>query len=58
LQPRRLLLVQPATSFEEAAKERELVGVVDEYVLLIHPLELGSGRRLFADVGPVAIPTL
>jgi len=26
--------------------------VVDEYVLLIHPLVLGSGRRLFADGGP------
>jgi dihydrofolate reductase len=25
--------------------------VVDEYVLLIHPLVLGSGRRLFADDG-------
>jgi len=26
--------------------------LVDEYVLLIHPLVLGSGRRLFEDGGP------
>ena len=29
-------------------------GLVDEYVLTIHPLVLGSGRRLFADGGPLA----
>ena len=31
--------------------ERDLV---DRYVLLIHPLVLGSGRRLFQDGGPLA----
>jgi dihydrofolate reductase len=29
-------------------------GLVDVYVLLIHPLVLGSGRRLFPDAGPFA----
>jgi dihydrofolate reductase len=29
-------------------------GLVDRYVLLIHPLLLGSGRRLFADEGVFA----
>jgi dihydrofolate reductase len=28
--------------------------LVDQFVLLIHPLVLGSGRRLFADGGPSA----
>ena len=28
--------------------------LVDEYLLLIHPLILGSGRRLFVDGGPLA----
>jgi dihydrofolate reductase len=29
-------------------------GIVDEYVLLIHPLVLGSGRRLFTNGSPFA----
>ena len=29
-------------------------GLVDEFMLLIHPLVLGSGRRLFRDDGPFA----
>jgi dihydrofolate reductase len=35
---------------------RSLMGrnLVDEYVLLIHPLVLGSGRRLFPDRGALA----
>jgi len=33
-------------------------GLVDEFVLLIHPLVLGSGRRLFADDGALAALTL
>jgi dihydrofolate reductase len=33
-------------------------GLVDEFMLMIHPLVLGSGRRLFADGGPATNPRL
>jgi dihydrofolate reductase len=29
-------------------------GLIDVLTLLIHPLVLGSGRRLFDDIGPLA----
>lgn len=32
--------------------------LIDEYRLLIHPLILGSGRRLFVDDGPLATLSL
>jgi dihydrofolate reductase len=36
------------------ARSLGLRGLVDEYVLLIHPLVLGSGQHLFADGAPPA----
>ncbi|MEY9962811.1 dihydrofolate reductase [Streptacidiphilus sp. MAP12-16] len=38
----------------ELAQSLARRGLVDEYVLLIHPLVLGSGRRLFPDGAPAA----
>jgi dihydrofolate reductase len=35
----------------QSLRRRDLI---DEYLLLIHPLVLGSGRRLFGDGGPAA----
>jgi dihydrofolate reductase len=38
----------------ELAQSLMRANLVDEYVLLVHPLVLGSGRRLFAEGGPSA----
>lgn len=38
----------------ELARSLARRGLVDEYVLLIHPLVVGSGRRLFSDGTPLA----
>jgi dihydrofolate reductase len=45
------LLVMGSGELVQSLMRRNLV---DEYVLLIHPLVLGSGRRLFADGGAFA----
>jgi dihydrofolate reductase len=50
-QPGMDLVVLGSGELVESLMRRELV---DEYVLLIHPLVLGSGRRLFPDGSPVA----
>ena len=50
-QPGKDLVVLGSGELVQSLMRRDLV---DEYVLLIHPLVLGSGRRLFADGGAVA----
>lgn len=45
----RELLVMGSGDLVQSLMKRN---VVDQYILLIHPLVLGSGRRLLADGGP------
>jgi dihydrofolate reductase len=47
-EPGRDLVVLGSGELVQALRRRDLV---DEYQLLIHPLVLGSGRRLFPDGG-------
>jgi dihydrofolate reductase len=42
------LLVMGSGVLAESLRRR---GLVDQYILMIHPLVLGTGRRLFADGG-------
>jgi dihydrofolate reductase len=50
-QPGKDLVVLGSGELVQSLMRRNLV---DEYVLLIHPLVLGSGRRLFPDGGALA----
>jgi len=50
-QPGKDLVVLGSGELVQSLRRRSLV---DEYVLLIHPLVLGSGRRLFPDGGASA----
>jgi dihydrofolate reductase len=50
-QPGKDLVVLGSGELTQSLMQRNLV---DEYVLTIHPLVLGSGRRLFTDGGAVA----
>jgi dihydrofolate reductase len=50
-QPGEDLTVLGSGELVQSLRRRDLV---DRYVLLIHPLVLGSGRRLFPDGGPAA----
>jgi dihydrofolate reductase len=50
-QPGKDLAVLGSGELVQSLMQHDLV---DEYVLMIHPLVLGSGRRLFADGGAFA----
>ena len=50
-QPGQGLTVLGSGELVQALRRRDLI---DEYLLLLHPLVLGSGRRLFPDGGPAA----
>ena len=50
-QPGEDLTVLGSGELVQALRRHDLV---DRYVLLVHPLVLGSGRRLFPDGGPAA----
>jgi len=50
-QPGKDMTVLGSGELIRSLRDRDLI---DEYLLLIHPLVLGSGRRLFPDGGPAA----
>jgi dihydrofolate reductase len=50
-QPGKDMTVLGSGELIQSLRRRDLI---DEYLLLIHPLVLGSGRRLFCDGGPAA----
>ena len=49
--PGKDLVILGSGELIQSLRRRNLI---DEYVLLIHPLILGSGRRLFPDGSPPA----
>ena len=50
-EPGKDLTILGSGELIQSLRRRDLI---DEYVLLIHPLVLGSGRRLFPDGGPAS----